>query len=285
ILIQGNDGHVSKFEMDWLIDNYYKEKPDPGAGLGRLHWDRELIESHPLPVVPFDDHMTSEAGLAKTVGNICKYGFAIVEGCEATEAATEKVVERLSFVQETLFGKMWTFTSNAQRSDTAYSSQALGAHTDLSYMDTPAGIQVFHCLKHTGSGGETLLVDGFHCLEVLEQTYPEDFELLKNTVVPHEYKEKPSPSSPGYHLYSLGTTIRMHPATGRLIQLRFNPYDRAPLNTVPATEIPPFYRAYGRLYNIISCPSGQFWHKLKPGQVIFIDNWRVMHGRAAFDGE
>ena len=65
---------------------------------------------------------------------------------------------------------------------------------------------------------------------------------------------------------------------------RFNPYDRAPLNTVPATEIPTFYRAYGRLIKIISDPVGHFWHRLKPGQVIFIDNWRVMHGRSAFAG-
>ncbi|GFR73459.1 trimethyllysine dioxygenase, mitochondrial [Elysia marginata] len=214
-----NDGHVSKFAMDWLQGNYYKEKPD--SATKRVYWDKNLMESQPLPIVPHEDHMKLEAGLAETVSNLCKYGFSIVEGCKETEEATEKVVERLSFVQETLFGKMWTFTSDGLRSDTAYSTQALGSHTDLSYMETPAGIQVFHCLKHTGSGGETLLVDGFHALDVFREAYPEDFELLTKIVVPHEYKEEPSDASPGYHLYSLGTTVRIHPASGEFIQLRY----------------------------------------------------------------
>ena len=48
-------------------------------------------------------------------------------------------MRRVTFVQETLFGKMWTFTADAERSDTAYSTQALGSHTDLTYMNTPAG--------------------------------------------------------------------------------------------------------------------------------------------------
>lgn len=277
-----NDGHVSQFAMDWLQSNFYKVRPIYGTQ--RLHWNKDLIESQPLPTVSYNDHMTLETGLAETVSNLCKYGFSIVEGCEHTEEATENVVERLTCVQETLYGRMWTFTSDGMRSDTAYSSKALGSHTDLSYMETPAGIQVFHCLKHTGSGGETLLVDGFRSLEIFREAHPEDFDLLTKTVVPHEYKEEPSENSPGYHMYSLGTTIRVHPASDELIQLRFNPYDRAPLDTVSALEIPPFYRAYGRLHKIISDPEGQLWHKLKPGQVLFIDNWRVMHGRAAFDG-
>ncbi|GFO28146.1 trimethyllysine dioxygenase, mitochondrial [Plakobranchus ocellatus] len=282
VMVSWSDGHRSEYSVDWLLSNYYTEKPKPSTI--RMLWDKAIIESHPLPVVSHYDHMTLEAGLARTVENLCKFGFAIVDGAEATEAATQEVVERITFVQETLFGKMWTFTSDAERSDTAYSTQALGPHTDLTYMSTPAGIQVFHCLKHTGKGGETLLVDGFHCMEMLHELYPEEFDLLSETEVPHEYKEKMSSTSPGYHMYSLGTVVRTHPSTEEFIQLRFNPYDRAPLNTVDATDIPAFYRAYDRLLRIISDPKGQFWIKLSPGQVLLIDNWRVMHGRAAFDG-
>lgn len=65
---------------------------------------------------------------------------------------------------------------------------------------------------------------------------------------------------------------------------RFNPYDRAPLNTLPLSQIQDFYVAYDRLSQIIADSANEFWILLTPGRVVFIDNWRVMHGRAAFTG-
>jgi len=130
-----------------------------------------------------------------------------------------------------------------------------------------------------------LLVDGFRSVEELRANYPEDFDILTQAVIPHEYKEPPGDNSPGYHLHSLGSVIRLHPASGEVIHLRFNPYDRAPLNTVPPEKLPEFYEAYDKLAGIISKPKGELWVKLTPGTVLLIDNWRVMHGRSSFDGQ
>jgi trimethyllysine dioxygenase len=61
--------------------------------------------------------------------------------------------------------------------DTAYTSLALEAHTDTTYFTEPAGLQMFHMLSHTGgSGGESLLVDGF---AAARQLYGEDKEAYK----------------------------------------------------------------------------------------------------------
>lgn len=65
---------------------------------------------------------------------------------------TQKVSERVCFIQETFFGRMWTFTADLARGDTAYTNMALGAHTDSTYLSCPPGIQVFHCLEHDGTG-------------------------------------------------------------------------------------------------------------------------------------
>lgn len=45
-----------------------------------------------------------------------------------------------------------------------------------------------------------------------------------------------------------------------------------------------FYKAYVELAKRIMDPANALWLKLEPGQIAFIDNWRVMHGRSAFTG-
>lgn len=53
--------------------------------------------------------------------------------------------------------------------DTAYTSEALAPHTDTTYFNEPARLQMFHMLSHTdGTGGDTQLVDGFQAATQLE---------------------------------------------------------------------------------------------------------------------
>jgi trimethyllysine dioxygenase len=62
---------------------------------------------------------------------------------------------------------------------------ALPAHTDNSYFTDPCGLQVFHLLSHEeGSGGQTLLVDGFYAASILKELFPESYELLSTILVP-----------------------------------------------------------------------------------------------------
>ena len=49
-------------------------------------------------------------------------------------------------------------------------------------------LQVFHCLRHDGSGGDTLLVDGFHAAETVRHEDPHAFTDLAQFRVEHEYK-------------------------------------------------------------------------------------------------
>ena len=43
------------------------------------------------------------------------------------------------FTRETLYGRMWSFTSDLSRGDTAYTTQALDRHTDTTYLHEPCG--------------------------------------------------------------------------------------------------------------------------------------------------
>lgn len=41
--------------------------------------------------------------------------------------------------RETMYGRMWNFTSDFSRGDTAYTKLALDRHTDTSYFQEPCG--------------------------------------------------------------------------------------------------------------------------------------------------
>ncbi len=184
-------------------------------------------------------------------------------------------------IDVTLFGKMWSFTANEARDDTSYTNLALGAHNDTSYLSIPMGVQVFHCVAHDGGGGETLLLDGFNAASLLRQQDPHSFDMLCKHELEHEYKEK---GSKPHHLRSLDTILKVHPVSGHLEWIRYNHYDRAPIRTVEPYQLPPLYSALAALSAHIENPHSEHWLKLHPGMVLFVDNWRVLHGRSAFTG-
>ncbi|EAW72623.1 hCG201190, partial [Homo sapiens] len=66
--------------------------------------------------------------------------------------------------------------------------------------------------------------------------------------------------------------------------VRYNNYDRAVINTVPYDVVHRWYTAHRTLTIELRRPENEFWVKLKPGRVLFIDNWRVLHGRECFTG-
>lgn len=153
-------------------------------------------------------------------------------------------------------------------------------------------------LNHDGAGGETLLVDGFNAAYNLKEKHPEAFQILSKTPITAEYIDKNT------HYFNKYTAITLDPFTKEILQVRlvryyatffllliyliifrYNYRDRAFFNTLSQEEITTFYDAYRLLGGEITDPKSEFRLKLQPGSVIFIDNWRVLHGRAAFTGK
>ncbi|XP_049499278.1 trimethyllysine dioxygenase, mitochondrial [Panthera uncia] len=143
-------------------------------------------------------------------------------------------------------------------------------------------IQVFHCLKHEGTGGRTLLVDGFYAADQVLQKAPEEFELLTKVPLRHEYIENVGECH--NHMIGVGPVLNTYPWNKELYLIRYNNYDRAVINTVPYDVVHRWYTAHRTLTVELRRPENEFWVKLKPGRVLFIDNWRVLHGRESFTG-
>lgn len=79
-------------------------------------------------------------------------------------------------------------------------------------------IQVFHCLKHEGTGGRTLLVDGFYAAEQVLQKAPEEFELLSKVPLKHEYIENVGECQ--NHMIGVGPVLNIYPWNKELYLIR-----------------------------------------------------------------
>ncbi|KAM7374081.1 hypothetical protein PAMP_006758 [Pampus punctatissimus] len=274
-------GHVSKYSLGWLAENSYERKKQSTVQ-PRILWNLDIYTKANIPSAKWDTFMSSDDELKKFLQSYLQYGVAFVDDVPATVGATEAVTQRVSLIRETTYGRMWCFTSDFSRGDTAYSQEALDRHTDTSYFQEPCGIQVFHCLKHEGTGGRTLLVDGFYAAEKVRQQSPENFKLLAQTPIRHEYIE--NTDNHRNHMTGVGPVVNVYPWNNEVYMIRYNNYDRSVINTIPHDVVQRWYAAHRELTTELRRPENELWVKLTPGKVIFIDNWRVMHGRESFTG-
>ncbi|XP_027886450.1 trimethyllysine dioxygenase, mitochondrial isoform X1 [Xiphophorus couchianus] len=274
-------GHVSKFSLSWLAENSYEGRKTVMEQPCVL-WNANIYQNACISAAKWDKFMSCDSELKKFLQNYLWYGIAFVDDVPATVEATEEVIRRVSLIRETIYGRMWSFTSDFSRGDTAYSQLALDRHTDTSYFQEPCGIQVFHCLRHEGTGGKTLLVDGFYAAEKLRQHFPENFELLCRVPIRHEYIE--NTENHQNHMMGIGPVLNVYPWNNELYMIRYNNYDRSVMNTIPHDTIRRWYVAHRELTTELRRPENELWVKLTPGKVIFIDNWRVLHGRESFTG-
>lgn len=285
ITIDWIDGHRSVFEVGDVVGMGRKKKAE------RRNRVLELWDSKKLREVPRIDNSTLT--LQSFSENLVKYGVVIIDGIEGTAEATEKLCQSLVPVHDTFFGQFWVFSNTATEDepayeDTAYGNEEIGPHTDGTYFNQTPGIQVFHCLQPAKTGGDTVVVDSFHCAEILKNQSPEDFDILCNTKICHHYLEGSPPGSV-IQSVSLEKPVIKVDSFGNIVQTRFNPYDRAPYSCLTssessASEAIKFYEAYQRFSRICHDPENALRISLKPGSVIFIDNFRVLHSRTAFQG-
>ncbi|KAI7111997.1 hypothetical protein KC352_g35585 [Hortaea werneckii] len=137
-------------------------------------------------------------------------------------------------------------------------------------------------LSHTGgSGGESSLVDGFAAAEQLYRQDPRAYEILSTTGV-HAHAS----GNDGVNIQpSQAVPTFVHDQTlGMLQQVRWNNADRGGVATA-FENLKHWYDAAAQFDEILSNVKNQYWFQLQPGKMLLFDNWRVLHGRAAFTGK
>ncbi|WP_193368146.1 TauD/TfdA family dioxygenase [Pelagibius marinus] len=274
-----DSGVESRYSADFLaaMSGFSSEEPGERPDLAPRLWSaaRKLPAIEPVPHAEIGD---GSAGLRRALQQLQRDGFVVVEGAPTDEASARALFGHFGYIRETIFGGLWSLSAELHdHEDTAYTTQYLEPHTDSTYCHDAPGLQCFLCQEFDGKGGESVLVDGFALAEELRAEQPEMFQVLSEVSVPGRYIE------PGVHLRSEHPAIRIDDK-GRLRQVSFNNYDRAPFLLEPA-RMKAFYRAYKDLHSRIVARDNWLTIPLGPGMALIFDNWRLLHGRLGYSGK
>lgn len=260
-----DDGiHESLYTWEWLHRHSYAPRLEKYISAQIKLWGKEI--ENESPTVAYEAVMASDAGVAEWTSKIQVYGFCFVDGVPATPEATKELLERIAHIRHTHYGGFWDFSADLAKNDMAYTNLALPAHTDTTYFTEPCGLQAFHLLEFDGTGGESLLVDGFRAARILRDEKPESFRVLSTVRIPTHASGNEDVSIEPYTPFPV---FNHHPVNGELVQIRWNNEDRATMDRwVDAEEVEKFYQAIYDWNEIVKRGEGEFRQQLVPGRLL-----------------
>ena len=236
-------------------------------------FDAANIDKHVR--IPFDA-MSKSNGTEALLSAVARHGFALLEGCPPALQSVEDVVSKVGYVRETIFGGLFEFEANEDMSDSAYTPKELRPHTDGTYSHDAPGLQLLLCKYYEARGGESIMVDGLRIANDLKADDPELFDALTRIEVTGLYK------GDGVELRAHRPIIRLD-RHGEIEQISFNNYDRDTIR-LNDRDMHLLYKGIRALDSRFNDSQYQWRYCLKPGEMLVFDNWRILHGRAAFSG-
>jgi trimethyllysine dioxygenase len=293
----GSWGAAREVRLDaaWLrrhcYDDAARAERKAREALQRRPWNAAEMPKRALERVGAREVAESDAALVRLLDALVREGVAIVTGMPQTGEGTERIVRRIGPPRETFYGAMWDTAPKAAEevNDTAYTKDALHPHTDSCYLWDSPGLQLFNCVAQSGSGlalndegeveGATKLVDGFKVLEDLKQRDPEAFRFFATTPLKWQQIQK------GVFVRAFEPVVQFDPdGSGAVRQLRYNPYDLAPLDYLRPHQIADYYRHTKTLNSMLRSKEYISYCKMDVGEMVIVDNHRVLHGRTKFTG-
>jgi gamma-butyrobetaine dioxygenase len=270
LLIRFSDGHEAEFLGRDLLGEATLSPADHDIPAPRL-WNAATGEVRRFAWNAKPDDAQIDAWLRQFL----EAGFIVFSGVPVRPGALFKVGGTFGFTRETNFGALFEVRSTAEASDLAYTSLPLDPHTDNPYRDPVPGVQLLHCLVNETSGGLSTLVDGFAAARALQARDPEAFALLSRTPVRFRYQDEVT------ELVASAVPIELD-TQGGLIAIHFSPrLDFVPLR--PPDELDAYYRARRAFDHLLRSPEFEIRFLLAAGELLMMDNRRLLHGRTGFD--
>lgn len=265
--------HESRFNASWLrrfcYEDWARESTKPVVET----WTARIGNNR--PTVEHSDIMETDEGLMTWLQHLRRYGFAIVRNAPQTEGVVTESARRIGFLRQTHFGVDYTVMSKPNPENVAYTPVYVAPHTDLSYTQTPPGIQFLHCIDFEATGGDSILVDGFAVAERLKQEDPEAFELLSTVAMDHRFHDH------DYDMRRREPIIQLD-LDGEVVGIRTNRQGEGPICLDPSL-VKPYMRAKQAFAKLTRDPEMTLNFRVHPGEIMCFHNHRVMHGRLPYD--
>lgn len=260
----------------------------------RKVWTRETFRTAENVRIDYNDYMSDEKTLAKTLHLLWRDGLVFLDGVPEAEESVKTIVNRIGPLQNTFYGETWDVKSKPQAKNVAYTSKFLGFHMDLLYMRDPPGLQFLHCVHNTCEGGESRFADTLKAIDILYRLHngPEMVQTLMNTPVRYEYDNdnffysdtKPTIST----RYPTPRQGVLHAREQDLLSHIEHVYWSPPFvgnldPSLPHSELVKFTRASALFSKILNHTANVYSEKMDSGTCVIFDNQRVVHARNSFD--
>ena len=237
-------------------------------------WDKKDIGEEIY--TDFQNTITND-GFKEFLEKLYKFGFVVIQNCKTEMSSVEKIANKIGYVRESIFGGLWSFESNNDMADSAYTQDELRPHTDSTYSNDAPGLQLLLCCHYEATGGESIMVDGFKIAEKIYKENRDLYTLLSEIEVKGQY------IGDGVFLEAKRPIFKLN-SNKELVQVSFNNYDRAAFRMDDEKTLK-FYDAIREFDLIANNREYQWRHILKPGELLIFNNWRILHGRGSFKGD
>ena len=237
-------------------------------------WDKKDIGEEIY--TDFQNTITND-GFKEFLEKLYKFGFVVIQNCKTEMSSVEKIANKIGYVRESIFGGLWSFESNNDMADSAYTQDELRPHTDSTYSNDAPGLQLLLCCHYEATGGESIMVDGFKIAEKIYKENRDLYTLLSEIEVTGQYV------GDGVFLEAKRPIFKLN-SNKELVQVSFNNYDRAAFRMDDEKTLK-FYDAIREFDLIANNREYQWRHILKPGELLIFNNWRILHGRGSFKGD
>ena len=268
LFLEWEEGHRSRFPAEVLVA---AAAPAPAAPEPVL-WDAERLRA--LPWHTWTAASDDAAARAAWLRDAAVLGFSLLRGVPCELGTVAQVARLFGAVRETNYGQVFDVRVSVEAANLADTPLALSPHTDNPYRRPAPTLQLLHCLASEVDGGETVLVDGLAVLERFAASGPDGLELLARMPIRFAYRDDAADLAADVPVVTL-------PRGGKPVALHLNNRSKGVPSGSPE-EVAAWYDAYLALLAMIDDPTSQIVFRLEPGDLVLLDNERVLHGRTGF---
>jgi len=269
--IDFNDGVNSRLNINSIAKEFSRNN-DIVHNIQKIRWDSSLKT---IKNFNFKEDLFESKEMYDILISFYKYGFVIIKEVPTKDNYLVNFANSIGSVRRTNFGEHFNVKSKPNPNDLAYTSLPLAPHTDNPYRNPVPCIQILHSIVNEVNGGLSTLVDGYTVTEALKKENPEYFNILTKVKVRFQFIDKDVVLEDWSELIQLDEDKKFK-------QVRFSPrLDFVPI--LEKKELDLYYKARKKISELYNSEKFRIEFKLNEGDLLMMDNHRLLHGRTEFD--
>ncbi len=265
-----NDGVKTKLSIESILNEF--TNINNIKFIKKIKWDSSLDN---LNVFEFTKDIFEEKKMYEALIRFYNFGFVIFKKVPTNDNFLVKFANSIGSIRRTNFGEFFNVKSKPKPNDLAYTSLPLAPHTDNPYRNPVPCIQLLHCIENQVSGGFSTLVDGYTVTEKLKKSFPDYYKILTEVKVRFQFIDESVVLEDWAEMIQLDQNKEFK-------QVRFSPrLDFVPLMDKDKLKL--YYSARNKISELYNSKEYRIEFKLMPGDLLMMDNYRLLHGRTSYD--